>query len=236
MIPAYNEEARLPATLEAVAAYLRQKDFSFSETVVVDDGSRDRTAELVERRLRDDPCLRLLKNPGNRGKGFSVRHGVLKAHGEWILYTDADLSAPIGELDKLLDAAHRSGAEIAIGSRALDRSLVGVHQPAFRELGGRAFNVAMRIATGLPFHDTQCGFKLYRAGAARDIFSRQRLDGFSFDVEDLMIASLLGYRAIEVPVIWNNAEGSKVALLAAMASFGALFGIRWRALTGRYAR
>jgi dolichyl-phosphate beta-glucosyltransferase len=236
VIPAYNEEARLPATLDAVSAYLQEKQFSFAEVVVVDDGSRDRTAEIVETRHPAGASIRLVKNPGNRGKGYAVRHGILEAKGEWILYTDADLSAPIRELDKLLEAAARAGAEVAIGSRALDRSLVGVHQSAFREVSGRAFNVIMRCITGLPFRDTQCGFKLYRADAARDIFSRQTLDGFSFDVEDLVIAKLLGRRAIEVPVVWNNVEGTKVSTLAGMASFAALIGIRWRAMTGRYGK
>jgi glycosyltransferase involved in cell wall biosynthesis len=234
VIPAYNEEARLPATLEAVFGYLRAKNFSFAEVLVVDDGSRDGTAALVEKTQQRHTGLRLLKNPGNRGKGFTVRHGILEAKGDWILYSDADLSAPIGELDKLLDAAERAGAQVAIGSRAIDRSLVGVHQSAFRELSGRVFNVVMRTITGLPFHDTQCGFKLFRAAAAREIFSRQQLDGFSFDVEDLVIAKTLGLRAIEVPVVWNNVEGTKVSTLAGVASFGALFGIRWRSLTGRY--
>ena len=235
VIPAYNEESRLPATLKAVDAYLRQKSFSSSEILVVDDGSTDRTVELVKRSEREHASLRLLKNPGNRGKGFAIRKGMLEAGGEWILSTDADLSTPISELDKLLAEAERTGAQIAIGSRALDRSLVGVHQSALRELSGRFFNVIMRLITGLPFHDTQCGFKLFRADAAREIFSRQTLDGFSFDVENLMIAKVLGYRAIEVPVVWNNVEGTKVGMLAGMESFAALLGIRWRALTGRYA-
>lgn len=201
---------------------------------MVDDGSRDRTAELVEQWRRDHPIVRLLKNPGNRGKGYTVRHGILEAKGEWILYTDADLSAPIGELDKLLAAAEHEEAQVAIGSRAIDRSLVGVHQSAFRELSGRTFNVIMRLVTGLPFRDTQCGFKLFQAAAAREIFSRQKLDGFSFDVEDLVIAKAQGHRAIEVPVVWNNVEGTKVSTLAGVASFVALIGIRWRALTGQY--
>jgi dolichyl-phosphate beta-glucosyltransferase len=213
---------------------LRQKNFSFAEVVVVDDGSRDRTAELVEQWRRDHSIVRLLKNPGNRGKGYTVRHGILEAKGEWILYTDADLSAPIGELDKLLAAAEHEEAQVAIGSRAIDRSLVGVHQSAFRELSGRTFNVIMRLVTGLPFRDTQCGFKLFQAAAAREIFSRQKLDGFSFDVEDLVIAKAQGHRAIEVPVVWNNVEGTKVSTLAGVASFVALIGIRWRALTGQY--
>jgi dolichyl-phosphate beta-glucosyltransferase len=234
VIPAYNEETRLPSTLQAVAAYLAGKSFSFVEVLVVDDGSRDGTAALVERWRAGHPEFRLLKNPGNRGKGYTVRHGMLEAKAEWILYTDADLSAPIGELDKLLDAAEKANAQVAIGSRALDRSLVGVHQSAFRELAGRGFNLIMRMFTGLPFRDTQCGFKLFRAKAAREIFERQTLDGFSFDVEDLVIAKFLGHRAVEVPVVWNNVEGTKVSMLAGMASYGALWGIRWRAITGKY--
>lgn len=201
---------------------------------MVDDGSRDGTAALVERWRRDHPCVRLLRNPGNRGKGFTVRRGVLEAKGEWILSTDADLSTPIAELDKLFASAQQAGADIAIGSRALDRSLVGVHQSAFREMSGRFFNIVMRGITGLPFRDTQCGFKLFRAPAAREIFSRQKLEGFSFDVEDLMIAKLLGYKAVEVPVVWNNVEGTKVSTLAGLSSFAALLGIRWRAISGRY--
>jgi dolichyl-phosphate beta-glucosyltransferase len=234
VVPAYNEESRLPATLELVIGYLHAHVLSFAEIVVVDDGSRDGTAALVEKWQRDHRCVRLLRNPGNRGKGFTVRHGVLEAKGEWILCTDADLSTPIAELDKLFAAAQQAGADIAIGSRALDRSLVGVHQSAFREMSGRLFNVVMRMITGLPFRDTQCGFKLFRAQAAREIFSRQKIEGFSFDVEDLMIAKLLGVRAVEVPVVWNNVEGTKVSTLAGLSSFAALLGIRWRAISGRY--
>jgi dolichyl-phosphate beta-glucosyltransferase len=239
VIPAFNEEARLPATLEKVIDYLRSKNFSFSEIVVVDDGSRDGTAGLVEQRQVTYPSLRLVRNPGNRGKGFTVRHGVMEARGEWILTTDADLSAPIGELDKLIAAVERprgseEGARIAIGSRALDRSLVGVHQSALREGAGRIFNLLMRMVTGLPFRDTQCGFKLFEAVAAREIFSRQTLEGFSFDVEDLVIAKVLGYKAVEVAVVWNNVEGTKVSAFAGAASFGALIGIRGRAIAGKY--
>jgi len=245
VIPAFNEEARLPSTLQQVAEYLRSKNFSFAETIIVDDGSRDGTAKLVEQWQREHPDVRLLRNPGNRGKGFTVRHGVMESRGEWILSTDADLSAPIDQLDKLIAAVEGpsgqlaqsvNAAKIAIGSRALDRSLVGVHQAALRESAGRVFNLLMRIVTGLPFRDTQCGFKLFEAGAAREIFSRQTLDGFSFDVEDLVIAKVLGYKAVEVPVVWNNVEGTKVSAFAGLSSFAALAGIRWRALTGRYGR
>jgi len=162
IIPAYNEEKRLPATLQTVKEYLRQDRWEFSEIIVVDDGSRDDTGGVAARAQ-----VRVLANPGNRGKGYSVRHGVLEAKGEWALISDADLSAPIEELAKLWNAADREQAEVAFGSRALDRSLIGVHQPYFRETVGRFFNAMMRLITGLPFHDTQCGFKLFAAGAAR---------------------------------------------------------------------
>lgn len=234
MIPAYNEEKRLPATLDAILAYLSGSAFSPLEILVVDDGSRDRTAEVVERYRSSHPVVQLLRNPGNRGKGYAVRQGMLKAVNEWVLFSDADLSAPIGELDKLLSIAGERGADIAIGSRALDRSLVTVHQPMLREWSGRCFNWLMRLLTGLPFRDTQCGFKLYRAKAAREVFSRQVLDGFSFDVEDLVIARIRGIPAVEVAVRWSNAEGTKVSALQGLWSFLDLLKIRWYALSGRY--
>ncbi len=194
--------------------------------IVVDDGSRDGTARVVEEFARDNKCLRLVRNPGNRGKGYAVRHGMQEAEGEWILYTDADLSTPITEIDKLCRAAREQDAAVAIGSRAVDRSLVEVHQPAMRELSGRFFNLVMRMVTGLPFRDTQCGFKLYRADAARQIFTRQKQEGFSFDVEDLLIAKKLGVRAVEVPVRWANVEGTKVRLSQGIMSFLDLVKIR----------
>ncbi len=202
--------------------------------MVVDDGSSDGTAAVVEREIRSNPALRLLPNPGNRGKGYAVRHGMLAARGEWILYTDADLSTPIEEADKLYSAADSEGAVIAIGSRALDRSLVSVHQSIFREYSGQFFNVAMRVLTGLPFHDTQCGFKLYQSRAARTIFSRQQLDGFSFDVEDLYIARRCGMKSVEVPVRWANVVGTKVSLLQGLRSFSDLMEIRRFATQGKY--
>lgn len=229
MIPAYNEEARLPASLERVSAYLTGAGWAFSEIVVVDDGSRDRTAELAA-----GLGARVLRNPGNRGKGYSVRHGVLEARGEWVLFTDADLSTPIEEVEKLWSAAESRRAEIAIGSRALDRSLIGVRQPLAREASGRLFNVVMRAITGLPFRDTQCGFKLFEAGAARDVFRRQVLDGFGFDVEVLALARKLGYAAVEIPVRWNNAAGTKVGLGAGLAAFVDVARIRWSLFSGGY--
>jgi dolichyl-phosphate beta-glucosyltransferase len=226
VIPAYNEENRLPQTLRQVADWLSCANFSFGEVIVVDDGSRDATARVVEDFANANAYVRLARNPGNRGKGYAVRHGMLEAKGEWILYTDADLSTPIGEIEKLCRAVHEQGAAIAIGSRAVDRSLVEVHQPALRELSGRFFNLVMRAVTGLAFRDTQCGFKLYRADAARQIFPLQKQEGFSFDVEDLLIARKLGVRAVEVPVRWANVEGTKVGLSQGMKSFLDLVQIR----------
>jgi dolichyl-phosphate beta-glucosyltransferase len=234
VIPAYNEERRLPSTLDAVLAWLDASSCRDAELLIVDDGSADATAALVESRAADEPRLRLLRDPGNRGKGYAIRHGMLEAKGDWILFSDADLSAPIEELPKLLAAAEEQNAAIAIGSRALDRSLIGVHQSQWREMSGIFFNVIMRLITGLPFADTQCGFKLFRREAARRVFPLQRLDGFSFDVEDLFVARTLGIRTIEVPVRWNNVEGTKVSLLHGIASFLDLLRIRWNWLQGHY--
>jgi len=234
VIPAYNEEKRLPPTLEAIRYYLDSAPFGDAEIVVVDDGSSDRTPELVEAAGREDTRFRLLRNPGNRGKGYSVRHGMLEARGEWILFTDADMSAPIGELTRLLEAARAQNATIALGSRGLDRSLIGVHQSAWREASGIFFNRVMRLVTGLPFADTQCGFKLYRRDAAQAIFPLQRLNGFGFDVEDLYIARVRGIPAIEVPVRWNNVEGTKVSLVHGLRSFSDLLLVRWNDVRGLY--
>ena len=229
IIPAYNEEKRLPATLRTVKAYLEAASWEFSEIVVVDDGSRDGTVEVARK-----AGMRLLRNPGNRGKGYSVRHGMLDAQGDWVLFSDADLSTPIEELDKLWTAVERERAQAAIGSRDLDRSLIGVRQPLFREFGGRFFNLVIRLITGLPFHDTQCGFKLFEGAAAREIFGRQRVERFGFDVEVLFIAQRLGYRTLEVPVRWNDVAGTKVSMLGAVAAFLDPLKVRWNGITGKY--
>jgi dolichyl-phosphate beta-glucosyltransferase len=232
VVPAYNEAARLPLTLPKLEQFCTHH--GSVELLIVDDGSKDSTAALIQEFAAQYPFARLLQNPGNRGKGYSVRHGMQKAQGDWILSTDADLSSPLEELDKLLNAVEREKAAIAIGSRALDRSLVGVHQGALREWTGRVFNVIMRAATGLPFRDTQCGFKVFRKDAARVIFSRQLLEGFGFDVEDLVIARIHGFRAVEVPVRWNNVEGTKVSALTGARAFWDLVIVRWNQLCGRY--
>jgi glycosyltransferase involved in cell wall biosynthesis len=234
VIPAYNEERRLPQSLESILAYIATLPLSFSEVIVVNDGSSDGTAGVALEYGRRDARVRLLENPGNRGKGYSVRHGMLEARGEWTLFTDADLSAPIEELAKLFDAVKRAGAQIVIGSRALDRSMIGTHQSAVREYAGRIFNIVMRAITGLPFEDTQCGFKLYHSEAVKQIFPLQRLEGFGFDVEDLYLAKLLGISVVETPVRWNNVEGTKVSLWNGLDSFLDPVRIRWYHLRGRY--
>jgi dolichyl-phosphate beta-glucosyltransferase len=229
IIPAYNEENRLGASLDKIRRYLAASNWEFSEIVIVDDGSRDRTKEVARK-----AGVRVLENPGNRGKGYTVRHGMLEARGDWVLYSDADLSAPIEELEKLWTAVEREKAQVAIGSRAVDRSLVGVHQPRAREMMGRFFNLMMRTVTGLPFRDTQCGFKLFEGKTAREIFSRQQLEGFGFDVEVLYIALQLRHKAIEVPVRWDNVEGTKVSLWSGAKAFVDPLMIRLNGLKGRY--
>ncbi|MBI3693587.1 MAG: glycosyltransferase family 2 protein [Acidobacteria bacterium] len=237
VIPAYNEELRLPRTLERVWNYLQQRAAA-GEVVVVNDGSRDGTAEAARAFAASHAGsripVRVLENPGNRGKGYSVRHGMLETQGDWALFSDADLSSPIEEHEKLQAAADAGGYDIAIGSRALDRSLIGLHQSVFRENAGRVFNGLMRLTTGLPFHDTQCGFKLFRRPAAREIFCRQRLERFGFDVEVLYLARKLGFRTVEVPVRWDHSEGTKVSMLGdSLDMFWDLWRVRrndWRGL------
>jgi glycosyltransferase involved in cell wall biosynthesis len=212
VIPAFNEERRLPQTLERIWAYLGTRAGT-SQVIVVDDGSTDATAAVAQQFSRPDPkrTLRVLTNPGNRGKGYSVRHGMLESEGALLLFSDADLSAPIEELAKL-EAALDAGADIAIGSRA-KRELIQVHQSRFREFAGRTFNRIVSTAVGLPFRDTQCGFKLFRRCAALQIFPWQRLERWAFDVELLYIARLRGLKAVEIPVKWAHAEGAKIHMM-----------------------
>jgi glycosyltransferase involved in cell wall biosynthesis len=235
VIPAYNEEKRLPSTLRDVMEYLRAGSWSSYEILVVNDGSRDRTAAVAADFARECPEIRLLENPGNRGKGYSIRHGMLKAQGDWVLFTDSDLSAPIGELDKLMRAIREEKASIAIGSRALDRSLIQVHQSWFRETAGRVFNLLMRILTGLRFYDTQCGFKLFEARAAKETFGRQLIERWGFDVEVLFLARKLGFKTVEVPVRWSHAEGTKVHMIRdSVRMFADLLLVRWNHIRGLY--
>jgi glycosyltransferase involved in cell wall biosynthesis len=234
IIPAYNEQVRLPDTLRRVEEYLQQTAWGFHEILVVDDGSTDGTMKAAMEFADANPNIRVLRNPGNRGKGYSVRHGMMVAKCEWRLFSDADLSTPIEELEKLWCAGATGNDEIAIGSRALDRSLIGVHQPGFRETMGRVFNGVMRAATGLPIADTQCGFKLFRGDVAQELFSRQRLDRFGFDAEVLYIAFRRGYTIAEVPVRWNHVDGSKVGMMNGLHAFGELAEIRLNSMLGKY--
>jgi glycosyltransferase involved in cell wall biosynthesis len=234
VIPAYNEASRLPGTLRKVEEYLHRGEWSFHEILIVDDGSGDGTAQVGDKFAARNPHVRVLRNPGNRGKGYSVRHGMLEARGEWRLFSDADLSAPIEELDKLWAAATTTGAPIAIGSRALDRSLIGVHQPGFREEAGKFFNAVMRLTVGLEISDTQCGFKLFRGDVAQAVFSRQQLERFGFDAEVLYIAQKRGWQIAEVPVRWNHVDGSKVGMFNGLQAFAELAEIRLNHLRGLY--
>ena len=230
VIPAYNEAGRISDSLEAIQKYVLRKEFPV-ETIVVDDGSTDNTVGIASAY----PEVRVLRNKGNRGKGFSVRHGVLEAQGELILFTDADLSAPIEEADKLLAALESSHADAVVGSRALERKLIGTHQSPFREWGGRFFNLLVRIATGLDIHDTQCGFKLFRRSTTRLAFERQRVERFGFDPEILFLIERGGGKVVEVPVRWNHNPATKVHYLRDSLHMSLdLVILRWRALTGQY--
>ncbi len=230
VIPAYNEAGRIAGTLEAIQNYVRGKNFAV-ETIVVDDGSTDNTVEVASAHAK----IRVLRNDVNRGKGFSVRHGVLEARGELILFTDADLSAPIDEADQLLAAMETSHADAVVGSRALQRELIGTHQSLFREWGGRFFNLLVRIFTGLSIHDTQCGFKLFRRETTRRAFELQRVDRFGFDPEILFLIQRLGGQVVEVPVRWNHHAATKVHYLRDSVHMTLdLVVLRWRVLTGQY--
>jgi glycosyltransferase involved in cell wall biosynthesis len=208
IVPAYNEEERLGPTLRTIQSYLRERASRF-ESIVVDDGSTDGTADLVRREF---PDARLLSNPGNRGKGYSVRAGLLAARGRWVLFSDADLSTPIEELARFEEEL-RAGADVVIASRALAESVIEAHQAWWREFSGRSFNILVQVFSGLPFHDTQCGFKAYRREAARRIASLQRLEGWAFDIEQLRLARLMGMRVKELPVRWINSSASRVRFL-----------------------
>ena len=203
------------------------------EVIVVDDGSRDDTAAIV--RQSNIKGLRLIQNSRNQGKGFTVRDGVLAAIGKYVLFTDADLSAPIEELPKLLNLATTENADVVIGSRAVDRTYIEKHQSRSRELGGIVFNLMVRSFLGLRLHDTQCGFKLFHRQKSRRIFELQTTAGFGFDPELLFLAKRDGLKICEVPVRWSHAEGSKVHFMKhATVMFLDLLRIRWNALTGKY--
>jgi glycosyltransferase involved in cell wall biosynthesis len=206
-----------------------------AEVLVVDDGSKDRTAQVAESFRSKIPTLRVVSNGVNRGKGFSVRHGMQEARGRVALFTDADLSAPIEEADKLVDALETY--DVAIGSRAADRSLITVHESPFREFAGIVFNKIVRIILWLPFVDTQCGFKAFRRERCGIIFEQQTIERFGFDPELLYLARHHGLHAVEIPVRWGHSPATKVSMLRdSIQMFIDVFTIRWNALTGRYPR
>jgi glycosyltransferase involved in cell wall biosynthesis len=234
IIPSYNEELRLPATLDRIAAYL-QAYGGTAEVLVVDDGSKDRTAAVAESYCGKIPSLRVVSNGVNRGKGYSVRHGMQESRGKVALFTDADLSAPIEEAGKLIDALETN--DVAIGSRAMDRSLISVHESFLREFAGIIFNKIVRIILWLPFVDTQCGFKAFRRESCGILFEQQRIERFGFDPELLYLARHHGLRTVEIPVRWGHSPATKVSMLRdSIRMFLDVFTIRWNALTGCYPR
>jgi dolichyl-phosphate beta-glucosyltransferase len=232
VIPSYNEELRLPATLERIAAYLPNLGGE-TEILVVDDGSKDRTAEVAESFRSRLPGLRVISNGANRGKGYSVRHGMLEARGHTVLFTDADLSAPIEDAPKLLEALKTY--DVAIGSRALDRRLITVHESRFREFAGIVFNMIVRVILRLPFVDTQCGFKAFQRERCQILFVQQRIERFGFDPELLYLARHHGLHTVEIPVRWAHSPATKVNMLRdSVQMFVDVFTIRWNAIRGRY--
>jgi glycosyltransferase involved in cell wall biosynthesis len=232
VIPALNEAGRLPRTLGQIRSFLDARGEAY-EIVVVDDGSTDDTAEQA--RSAGGPRARVVRNDGNRGKGFSVRRGMLLAQGARRLMSDADLSTPIDELPRL-EACLAQGFDVAVASRAAAGARIEVHQPRYRESLGRAFNALVRALVVPEIRDTQCGFKLFSGPAAEDVFRRSRNDGFAFDVEVLFLARRLGYRVAEIPVTWRNDAASRVGFVSGFLAFLDVVRIRVDAWTGQYDR
>jgi glycosyltransferase involved in cell wall biosynthesis len=233
VIPAYNEGARIATSLDRILRHAADCQWD-AEILVVDDGSSDNTAELVRTRMRENASLRLLSNPGNRGKGYSVRNGMLRASGRILLFSDADLSSPIEEADKLFRAIE-NGADVAFGSRWLRAELQTQRQSLHRQLFGRIFNLALRAVLGLPYRDTQCGFKAFTRRAADAIFPPQRIERWGFDPELLFLARKFGMKVEEVPVQWAHSEGTRInPLRDGIRMFVEVLRIRWYSLTGKY--
>lgn len=235
IIPAYNESARIGRALTEILRCIEVHHWD-AELIVVDDGSRDNTAILVQKFAERHPSVRLIRNDRNRGKGYSVRNGILHAQGEIVMFTDADLSAPMEEAERLF-AAIREGADVAIGSRWLDRGRQTIHQPLYRQFFGRCFNAVTRLVMGLPFADTQCGFKAFKRGAAQTIFQLQRIERWGFDPELLFIALKRGYTVREVPVTWGHDERSRISYLKdGIKMLEEIIYIRWNAFVGVYSK
>ena len=235
VIPAYNERARILATLQSVVSTVRARGW-VAEVIVVNDGSSDETARLVLDFAKTAPEVRLIENPRNCGKGYSVRSGLLHAQGEIVMFTDADLSAPMEEADRLF-AAIAGGADIAIGSRWLETRRQTHRQPLYRQIFGRCFNALTRMVMRLPYADTQCGFKAFTRDAAQTIFQLQTIERWGFDPEILFIARKRGFRVQEVPVSWAHDARSRMSYLRdGLQMLKELAIVRWNALTGKYGR
>ena len=235
VIPAFNEGARILATLRSVDSCIRDRGWA-AEVIVVNDGSTDRTADIVRDFAKTAPEVRLIENAGNRGKGYSVRAGLLQAVGDVVMFTDADLSAPIEEAERLFNAI-AGGADIAIGSRWLESSRQIHRQPLYRQFFGRCFNSLVRGVMRLPFADTQCGFKAFTRAAAQTVFQLQTIEHWGFDPEILFIALLRGYWIIEVPVSWAHDERSRISYLRdGIKMLEEIAIIRWNALRGHYGK
>jgi len=233
IIPAYNESSRIRPTLDELLRYTQQHNWDV-EILVVDDGSRDDTSQIVREYGKSHPQVLLVENPGNRGKGFSVRNGMLHARGDVCLFTDADLSSPMTEAQKIFGAI-AAGADVAIGSRWLRAELQTERQPLYRQVFGRIFNLVLRVFLGLKFADTQCGFKAFRRDAAQRIFPLQKIERWGFDPEILFLARRLGFAVTEVPVVWAHSEGTRLHPFRDGARmFVEVLRIRWNALTGVY--
>jgi dolichyl-phosphate beta-glucosyltransferase len=233
ILPAYNESARIAGTLDRILAHAVQRGWN-AEVIVVNDGSSDDTAKIVRECAREHPGVFLLENPGNRGKGYSVRNGMLRARGDILLFSDADLSSPIEEADKLFTALGK-GADVAIGSRWLDRRLQIRRQPLHRRILGRIFNLALRVILSLQLKDTQCGFKAFTRRGAQAIFPLQKVERWGFDPELLYLAKKFGFTVQEVPVSWSHREGTRIhPLRDGIRMFGELLRIRWYAMKGDY--
>jgi len=233
IIPAFNESARIEATLKRVLECVDERGWD-AEVLVVDDGSRDATAAIIQQWMEKHPRLHLIQNQGNRGKGYSVRNGLLQAAGDVVMFTDADLSAPMEEAERLIAAIH-DGADVAIGSRWMDRTRQTIHQPLYRQFFGRCFNWITRTVMGLPFKDTQCGFKAFKRPAAQIVFRLQRIERWGFDPEILFIARKLKYTIREVPVTWGHDERSRISYLKdGMKMLEDMAVIRFNSLAGRY--